>query len=979
LIYWMGCALAFSLSGCVGSIAGREDAGEEDAGGEDAGGDDASCSPGTYVSASGCLPCTEAVHCGDPCRDCTALSTNHACVDGVCGCATPADCAPGDWCANGACSASSDIGLYVVPPIRDTRILPDSGPPATEESYEILMVAALGEYEPASFVVRPRADLSGLVVETTPLTSASGAVIPADNVDIRVVKAWWQAGVEMWGTEDRPKTFTPELLLKDDALIKVEGEENFLRLDGEYVQMSAWDSLPDWVIHTPADFPVQDSATLQPFDVPAGTNKQVWITIQVPADAAPGTYQGFILLHSSTDEIGRSVRLRIDVLPFSLAKPAIAYSIYYRGRLDPGWPEGSISSEYKSDTQLRAELKNMREHGVANPTVHQHYEWTDLLGKHLDVRRDLGMDNQSLYFTGMGTGNSSDPAELQALKQSVEDLVAFVAPYGVTDFYIYGIDEASGSALLAQQLAWQAVHEGGGKVFVAGYMGAGGNFDAVGDVQDLLVCAYAPSAEEAARWHGVRHFIFNYGNPQGGYEQPERYRRNYGLLLWQADYDGAMDFAYQCSFGSIWNDFDHGHYRDHVFAYPTVDGVIDTIQWDGFREGVDDVRYLTTLLLLLEEKKAEGKDTSFTETWLAQLKDAPLVDLDKIRARIIEHILYWRGEGPGCGNEVVEQGEVCDGDNIGDITCTDLGFSGGKLGCKEECVYDTCGCTPPWLSVAFSSPTPAAGAVVIGSEVRIDASLESSCLGASGFIDWNDSLTGYWDFNENSGATAADKSSHGRGCIVNGATWAEGKFGSALLFDGANDSVTCGDLGIPENGPATVEGWFNFTEFATDRGAAIPLVTGLYQNVENDELCHNQFFLSGTDDYFSVASLIRKNEWFHLALSYAGDTGTAKLYVNAVPVAFTVQGKAENIGALSSFRVGSDGGSSFNGLVDEVRVWNRVLAEDEIRASYDATRYGLHTTFGGLTDGPAHCYATVTNELGQSARTETRNFTIDAP
>ena len=44
------------------------------------------------------------------------------------------------------------------------------------------------------------------------------------------------------------------------------------------------------------------------------------------------------------------------------------------------------------------------------------------------------------------------------------------------------------------------------------------------------------------------------------------------------------------------NDFDHERFRDHVFAYPTSAGVIDTIQWEGFREAVDDVRYLATLI-----------------------------------------------------------------------------------------------------------------------------------------------------------------------------------------------------------------------------------------------------------------------------------------------------------------------------------------------------------------------------------------------
>ena len=32
-----------------------------------------------------------------------------------------------------------------------------------------------------------------------------------------------------------------------------------------------------------------------------------------------------------------------------------------------------------------------------------------------------------------------------------------------------------------------------------------------------------------------------------------------------------------------------------VFVYGMADGVIDTLQWEGFREGVDDIRYATLL------------------------------------------------------------------------------------------------------------------------------------------------------------------------------------------------------------------------------------------------------------------------------------------------------------------------------------------------------------------------------------------------
>ena len=50
-------------------------------------------------------------------------------------------------------------------------------------------------------------------------------------------------------------------------------------------------------------------------------------------------------------------------------------------------------------------------------------------------------------------------------------------------------------------------------------------------------------------------------------------------------------------------------------------------------------------------------------------------------------------DGPGCGNELVESGEVCDGSNLNNETCQSLGFHGGTLACESNCSgYDTSGC-----------------------------------------------------------------------------------------------------------------------------------------------------------------------------------------------------------------------------------------------------------------------------------------------
>ncbi len=58
------------------------------------------------------------------------------------------------------------------------------------------------------------------------------------------------------------------------------------------------------------------------------------------------------------------------------------------------------------------------------------------------------------------------------------------------------------------------------------------------------------------------------------------------------------------------------------------------------------------------------------------------------------------GCGPVCGNGVAEPGESCDGGDLGGADCLDLGFTGGVLGCHDDCTFDTASCCTPGGGVA---------------------------------------------------------------------------------------------------------------------------------------------------------------------------------------------------------------------------------------------------------------------------------------
>ncbi len=517
--------------------------------------------------------------------------------------------------------------LYAPRAITNNRLIPGE-PIAAPLGEELTCAACRGEYESVSAVVYAVSALKDLRVSVSALKGAGGA-IPAESVDVRLVTVWYQAGRGIGDV--RGRMLVPELLLKDSGLVRVDIAEqaNYLRStqpDGtqEYLRCSDKDS------SNLANVRPVDAETLQPVDVAADSRQQFWITIHVPEDCAPGEYAGEVTFALASG--AQTLPLRVTVHPFELLPSRLIYSIYYRGRpAEDGQP--TITSELKSDEQYRAEMEDLKAHGVLYPTNYQNWQ-EPCLERALQIRDEVGMPGGPFFNLGCGTGSTSDPIQLAAVQDDVRKWIALCETYGYDTVYFYGTDEATGEQLAAQRAAWQAVQDAGGKTFVACYKKT---FEAMGPLLSCAVLAGPPDPDEGAKWHSVGSQAFCYANPQVGCEEPETYRRNFGLVLWKAGFDGAMDYAYQHSFTHAWDDFDDKSYRDHIFAYPTVNGVVGTVQWEGFREAVDDVRYLTTLEDAITKAPAAKADTAKdAQAWLDALD--PMGDLYEARARMVKWI-----------------------------------------------------------------------------------------------------------------------------------------------------------------------------------------------------------------------------------------------------------------------------------------------------------------------------------------------------
>ncbi len=536
---------------------------------------------------------------------------------------------------------ASKLEVFGLNPTEYNRLTGSNVPGNIINSPKFNARVCAGEFEPFSLFLQSRTQVNNIKLQWTSLTG-SGGTIPSTAINAFIVKVWYQNGYDINGRSG--KWLTQELLVRNDDLIKVDesAKTNSLQViksDGTkyYINISGTTT------SIPTSVKLKDSDVLLPFSLPAYRSKQLWFTLAVPNNTPAGIYTGSVTL--SADGLGTvaTIPVQIEVLPFKLDKSRISYGLYYHGYIDDAnYSSTPFTSFVKSSNQYKIEMQDLKDHGVLYPTTFQSLY---SIGKDLTIRNQVGLPKDKLFVASFETGTPQTSSALSSLKTTVTNWKNKIAQYGYSNLHVYGMDEATGTTLLNERAGWQAVHEAGAKVFASGYYQ---HFDAVGDLLDVAVIQPTPRKEQADLYHSVGHQIYNYSNPMVGIEDPEVYRKNFGFLLWVNNYDGVLNYAYQRNFGHIWNDFDpeptQPHpYRDHTFTYPITDGLISTIEWEGFREGVDDIRYLSTLQNKIDSLKALGRDVSSSQQFINSID--PLNDPQETRQAIIDKILELKNSG----------------------------------------------------------------------------------------------------------------------------------------------------------------------------------------------------------------------------------------------------------------------------------------------------------------------------------------------
>ncbi|UCE49822.1 MAG: hypothetical protein JSW47_06650 [Phycisphaerales bacterium] len=213
--------------------------------------------------------------------------------------------------------------------------------------------------------------------------------------------------------------------------------------------------------------------------------------------------------------------------------------------------------------------------------------------------------------------------------------------------------------------------------------------------------------------------------------------------------------------------------------------------------------------------------------------------------------------------------------------------------------------------------------------------------------DLDPDLMAWWKFDDGTGTVAVDSSGNGHdGVFIQDPDWVAGKFGGALHFDGqGGERVSLGGLDIP-SGAMTIACWFKADNLDTP-GNDPRMVSKAFGGANNDHIwmfsssrISGEKFLrfrlktnDGQDTTEIKAGTFEVGEWIHGAVWWDGTN--MKVYKNGAEVGNIAKGGTSVAldpavqAAIGNQPIGAEN-RPFDGIIDDVRIYTKALAEAEL-------------------------------------------------
>ncbi len=219
-------------------------------------------------------------------------------------------------------------------------------------------------------------------------------------------------------------------------------------------------------------------------------------------------------------------------------------------------------------------------------------------------------------------------------------------------------------------------------------------------------------------------------------------------------------------------------------------------------------------------------------------------------------------------------------------------------------------------------------------------------------------LLGEWLMNEATSTIAHDSSGAGANGTLSGTPlpiWVSGKHGMALQFDGANNYVNLPSAKILPSGSAmTVSAWVKLTTNKSWNTVMAHLWTAKNGSWDlfTDSTGRATFGVYDTSQHNSAFNGLLPGVWYNIVGIYDGTN--ANVYVNGVAgTPASAPGiTLDTTGGTGATTISQNPGSStMNGVIDDVRIYNRVLSSAEILQLYNAHQTALNTSSVNLQNG----------------------------
>ena len=230
------------------------------------------------------------------------------------------------------------------------------------------------------------------------------------------------------------------------------------------------------------------------------------------------------------------------------------------------------------------------------------------------------------------------------------------------------------------------------------------------------------------------------------------------------------------------------------------------------------------------------------------------------------------------------------------------------------------------------------------------------------------SLVAHWELDNVATAGTAsvvDSSDYANdGTPVNDMNSAEGVFGNALAFNGTSDYIDCGNAAVlsPVD-KLSISTWVKIADPNLNSYMRIVSKKTTWDGVDGYELEYNPYlnqltFMGAGSEAGRATSLDLDTNWHHIAVIANGTHVT--LYIDGVDQ--TTDSIIDSVVANNtSLQIGRQSGGSdyFEGFIDELRLYDRVLLSREVQELYDSrnvTRDSITLTNCTLKDNVASGY-----------------------